>query len=119
MLTSQPEAEWREFLARPSDQGGLSAVVYDSFDPIGAASADHHVELQPGVRPFREGIRDDLRFVTKVLLRARRRKAVPEWSVPAEVWAMLLAPSVRTKRGLERRGVAAAPPEALDPSLAA
>ena len=40
---------------------------------------------------------DLIRAVSKSLRRAPRRKAVPRWSLPSEIWLMLVCPNYQVK----------------------
>ena len=39
-----------------------------------------------------------IRAVSKSLRRAPRRKAVPRWSLPSEIWLMLVCPNYQVKK---------------------
>ena len=88
----------------PGDQGGCSAVVID-FE------VERKKIMGEVIEDFRTGRRvlalDDkklevrteelIRQVSKSLRKAPRRKAVPRWSVPSEIWLMMVCPNYQVK----------------------
>lgn len=56
---------------------------------------------------------EDFEMLKSVLCRTRKRKAVPEWAVPVELWWMLLHPARRMRE--DRVGVGAEESRPADP----
>lgn len=85
-------ADWERYSALPPSEGGCVATRAPPSTPLRQVhSRTDAVEL--AMEDY-EGLRAHLR-------RATLRRAVPEWSVPVEVWRMLDFPTaVRTRRDL-------------------
>lgn len=115
-------AEWRDFLEKPAQEGGLAARCFSCFSDLQAEVrrvADEVAAAQappPGVRS--EAVaglaRADVPSIRWALRRrTRKRRGIQAWSLPAELWHMLIWPHFRLRRG--RAGVGAAePPLARD-----
>lgn len=77
-------AEWRGFLSKPGREGGLGCVDRrDDQIPSAPAQANDDILRLTG---------EDLEGLRASAWRMRFRRSVPPWSVPAEVWRLVLQP---------------------------
>ena len=79
-------SEWKDFLCGPRENGGCEGVQakWPPPDPLGL----QRESLTEPPRPEREL----LTRIMKELARGNARRAVPSWSIPREIWLMLLCP---------------------------
>ena len=120
LRTSRPLShEWSQFLAQEGRDGGMKTVEVD-FDEIKKErnmAPPFFFDCTPELRALAledtKGIRQSLRM-------AKRRKAVPEWAAPGEVWWMLFHPNDISNSRLAPRsqeGVGFCGPEPLNVTL--
>eukprot|EP00959_Pyramimonas_sp_CCMP1952_P170156 3554777-Pyramimonas_sp.AAC.1 len=81
--------EWIEDLAMPSSKGGMSAREISAEAFLKGASR-HDSEFPPSLDHIERATADLERVSEGFRTSARRRAAVP-WSLPNEVWALLLS----------------------------
>ena len=103
---------WEDFMKGPGDQGGCSAVVIDFEVERKKVMGEVIEDFRTGKRVLAlddkklEARTDELiREVSKCLRKAPRRKAVPRWSVPSEIWLMLVCPNYQVKKTKRHRPV--------------
>ena len=79
-------SDWKDFLRGPGENGECEGVQakWPPPDPLGL----QRESLTEPPRPEREL----LRRIMKELARGNARHAVPSWSIPREIWLMLLRP---------------------------
>jgi hypothetical protein len=93
---AQPLAsEWAEFWKNSGPKGGMSAVPC-----CWAEVQEEHSSCMEGARlrtmEHVEQAEEDLQAMRRILRKAKKRRAVPVWSAPLELWWMLLWPNYRT-----------------------
>ena len=95
-------------LGLPGNQGGLSAVrvSLDDFLSKRAKLAPRGMQARDSAE-VRGG--RDLHKASWVLRRSCRRRSVPPWSLPGEIWLMLLKPSYYSKPRPSPFGLGAKP----------
>ena len=102
VATFLSKAQWAQHLGQPPTQGGMSATVVETpafvAPPLGAldalltTTAPQQPELQIGLND-EEVAQRDISNIAERLLLAKNRRFAPRWSLPAEIWRMILAPS--------------------------
>ena len=85
-----PTAEqWKTDMAKPAKDGGMSAQEISEDEFITNASENDQAG-QPSYQDLEEGA-EDYQRICKALRRTKRRRASVQWSVPVEIWAILLS----------------------------
>ena len=79
-------SDWKDFLCGPRENGGCEGV--QAKWPLPDPLVLQRESLTETPRPER----DLLRRIMKELARGNVRCAVPSWSIPREIWLMLLRP---------------------------
>ncbi len=87
-------AEWKELLERPATKSGMSATIVDYEKErnswINEADALPHCDVNYG-----KVAADDLKEIRRAFLSCSKRRMAPSWSLPNEIWTMLLWPNWR------------------------
>eukprot|EP00959_Pyramimonas_sp_CCMP1952_P454258 9469609-Pyramimonas_sp.AAC.1 len=82
-------------MAQPGWQGGQSAVQIDQFAELPDDRHTRHDGQQFWNPSFKDDAERDLRGIRATMKRLAYRKSVPPWSLPAEVFRMLINPATR------------------------
>ena len=53
----------------------------------------------------RKQANEDLKNIVRAMKQAGKRRSAPPWSVPMELWLMMMAPDYRSVRGAPTEGV--------------
>ena len=85
--------EWTDVLAQPGLAGGLRATPVD-FDAVLFARNNEPAFLFDLTPRLKELALEDVKGIRQSLRTAKRRKAVPDWSAPGEIWWLLFHPKI-------------------------
>ena len=92
-LAEQPSAgEWEEFFRQPASAGGCAADILSNSQQF--LERDLHFPAVQSYAAVCSQAEMDYKAVRQLLWSHPFRKSVPTWSVPAEIWRMLLYPNV-------------------------
>ena len=92
-LAEQPSAgEWEEFFRQPASAGGCAADILSNSQQF--LERDLHCPAVQSYAAVCSQAEMDYKAVRQLLWSHPFRKSVPTWSVPAEIWRMLLYPNV-------------------------
>ena len=81
--------EWSNDMVLPASAGGFAAQEHDLLEFLfGQSGADEVYGPEPAEVKAAE---KDLQRITKIARTCKRRRAVPVWSLPVEIWSLLLA----------------------------
>lgn len=101
-LAEQPSAgEWEEFFRQPASDGGCAADILSNFHQF--LERDLHCTAVQSYAAVCSQAAMDYKAVKHLVWSHPFRKSVPTWSVPGEIWRMLLypnAPSANKRSGL-------------------
>ena len=84
-------SQWLKELAKPGNEGGLAAheVCYNKkeaeWERAGLVGADDMNYVLAAEKHIKNA--------TNIFIKAKKRRTVPEWSAPCEVWLMALRPT--------------------------
>ena len=79
-------SDWKDFLCGPRENGGCEGVQAKWPPPEPPGLQKESLAESPHLE------RELLRRIMKELSRGNARRAVPSWSIPREIWLMLLRP---------------------------
>ena len=92
--------QWKEYLCNEPAQGGCNAQVIDFVDELADQLND------PAQRDLPHKVLDDANLAQKIkqeisniqryLIKAPKRRQVPPWALPLEIWWLLLLPNRNT-----------------------
>ncbi len=108
--------EWAQNLALPGTKKGCLATEYN-FEKRASTFREDNNSLQPPSHndyEYELHAKKDVNKVMRAMKHIKLRKSVPDWSVPVEIFAMLILPE-RRKTAPERLGIGylGAPPIAI------
>ena len=99
LRSHNPDAEtWTEFLAKSPAEGGCEAKTVNYEEEWKNSTEDSSVEYAPDHQQYEYQANDDVKRIRRHVVRASKRRAVPEHLLPIEVWTMLLLPNYRMEK---------------------
>lgn len=107
----RPSADdWKDAMKKPADEGGMKGTIIENYeeDHERIIAEETFPELLSVDMNLINQMEEDYRGTRRVLLTSPGRKATPEWSVPIEIWKMILAPDWLPKKGAMPGGVGSA-----------
>ena len=93
-----------DFYSQAGPQGGAAAVQVD-FDDMLLRRKDELTGLRLRQRGSARQAARDLADISRAVRKAAKRKWVPEWALPLELWHACLLPGHRWERVMRKAGV--------------
>ena len=97
--------EWEATLRLPGGEGGMCCETFDWNSHCKKYTDDVETEARaptPITAEISDKIWEDNKAMTKQLRHMGKRRAYPDWSMPAEIWLQLLRPNWRQQSEWEQ-----------------